>query len=311
MEKTIDKVAIVGVGHVGEMIAFLIGQYNLANEILLIDRRISRCNAEAADMNTALTRLATTPALVRGAEIEECSNASLVIVTAAAPVRLGQTRNQMLSNNAAVFESIIPRIEDSGFTGTYLIVTNPVDLMTYMLVDRFGISSDRVVGAGTVLDTMRLLDIAQDAQVNLDGVLCVGEHGENLIVDWGSSGDAETEEELERRELLRRKTIDYAYEIVKGKGSTSFGIAQAVLTIVEAMCKGDEGDVLPLSVVSNGEYGIENMAVSLPTIIGKDGPRIIEGHLGARSIDSLHDIVKMMRETYDGAMRDESGVSAS
>lgn len=308
MGKTIDKVAIVGVGHVGEMIAFLIGQNNLANEILLIDRRISRCNAEAADMNTALTRLATMPALLRGAEIEECANASLVIVTAAAPVRLGQTRNQMLSNNAAVFESIIPRIEDSGFTGTYLIVTNPVDLMTYMLVDRFGISSDRVVGAGTVLDTMRLLDIAQDAKINLDGVLCVGEHGENLIVDWGSSGDAE---ELERRELLRRKTIDYAYEIVKGKGSTSFGIAQAVLTIVEAMCKGDEGDVLPLSVVLNGEYGIDNMAVSLPTVIGKDGPRIVEGRLGAHSIDSLREIVKMMRETYDEAMRGESGASAS
>lgn len=308
MGKTIDKVAIVGVGHVGEMIAFLIGQNNLANEILLIDRRISRCNAEAADMNTALTRLATTPALLRGAEIEECANASLVIVTAAAPVRLGQTRNQMLSNNAAVFESIIPRIEDSGFTGTYLIVTNPVDLMTYMLVDRFGISSDRVVGAGTVLDTMRLLDIAQDAQINLDGVLCVGEHGENLIVDWGSSGNAE---ELEHRELLRRKTIDYAYEIVKGKGSTSFGIAQAVLTIVEAMCKGDEGDVLPLSVVLNGEYGIDNMAVSLPTVIGKDGPRIVEGRLGAHSIDSLREIVKMMRETYDEAMRGESGAGAS
>ncbi len=308
MGKTIDKVAIVGVGHVGEMIAFLIGKKNLANEILLIDRRISRCNAEAADMNTALTRLATTPVLLRGAEIEECSNASLVIVTAAAPVRLGQTRNQMLSNNAAVFESIIPRIEDSGFTGTYLIVTNPVDLMTYMLVDRFGISSDRVVGTGTVLDTMRLLDIAQDAQINLDGVLCVGEHGENLIVDWGGFGDAE---ELERRELLRRKTIDYAYEIVKGKGSTSFGIAQAVLTIVEAMCKGDEGDVLPLSVVLNGEYGMDNMAVSLPTVIGKDGPRIVEGRLGARSIDSLRETVKMMRETYDEAMRGESGASAS
>lgn len=271
------KAVIVGSGHVGSCLALLLALEGVFDDIVLTDKRAARAQAEADDMMAALPRLGAA-ARVRAGDFSACADAQVVVITAAATVKLGQTRNDMFAKNAAVVTDVVREIEATGFTGLYLMVTNPVDVLTYFLVDRLGIEASRVVGMGTLLDTMRLED-ALHAAYGAGGqvqALALGEHGEGLAVDWARTlvdGESVPEDD---REDLRRAAIEAAYTIMKGKGSTSYGVATAALTVLKAWKAGDS-DALPLSVVLDGAYGISGIALAVPVRFDAAGkPSVVE-----------------------------------
>ncbi len=294
------RAVIVGSGHVGSQVALLFALRELFDEVLLVDKRPARAHAEADDMMTALPRLGSRSS-VRGGKYEDCAEADLVVLCAAAPARLGQTRNDMFLKNSQIVSEAVERAEAAGFLGLYVVVSNPVDLLTHHTVTALGVPSSRVVGTGTLLDTMRLEDclrgrFGKDAQVS---ALALGEHGEGLVVDWGRTSVAGDPVPGEAREDVRRETIEAAYEIVKGKGSTSYGIAQAVVAVVEAWVRRDGADVLPLSAPLTGQYGIEGICAAVPVAFGSDGsPHVVELPLGQDVLEALRATTCSMREAY-------------
>ncbi len=298
------KVVIVGAGHVGSCLALMLACQNVATDIVLVDKRAARAQAEAADMACALGRM-NLDAQVRAGSYADCADANEVVVCAAAPVRLGQTRNQMFAKNLEIVRSVVAETEAAGFTGLYVMVANPVDLLTFALVDQLGIAPERVLGTGCVLDSMRLADMLGTAMASATA-LCLGEHGENLIVDWQRTtlnGEPVAEE---RREELRRATIDLAYNIVKGKGSTSYGIAQAVVSILQARDGADER-ILPLSMPLNGAYGLSDIALSVPARFDAQGvPRVVELDLAPEIQDQLVHTADELRTFYHESIAAEA-----
>ena len=294
-----SKAVIVGSGHVGSCLALLLALEGVFDDIVLTDKRAARARAEADDMMAALPRLGAS-ARVRGGDASESADAQVVVITAAGPVKLGQTRNDMFAKNAAVVADVVREIEAAGFTGLYLMVTNPVDVLTYFMVDRLGIDASRVVGMGTLLDTMRLEDALHaaygaDKQVQ---ALALGEHGEGLAVDWARTlvdGRAVPEGD---REGLRRAAIEAAYTIMKGKGSTSYGIATAALIALKAW-KAGVLEALPLSVALDGAYGISGIALAVPVRFDVDGkPAIVEQDLSEEARAALSVAAESMKAFY-------------
>lgn len=300
------KLVIVGAGHVGSTSALLLAMRGDFEEIVLVDKRAARARAEADDMMAALPRLGC-GAVVRGGDYADCADAGVVVVCAAAPARLGQTRNDMLAKNAQILSEVAGEVEASGFSGLYLVVSNPVDLLVRFLRESCGIARERVVGTGTLLDSMRLEDCLSARYGGRASALALGEHGEGLVVDWERTTACGGPVPACDREGLRRRAIDAAYEIQKGKGSTSYGIAQAVATVVEAWARRD-GASLPLSVCLEGEYGIERGALAVPAAFGPDGvPRACDLGLSGAVVERLREVAIGMDEAYVAALPAEPG----
>lgn len=298
MRKTINEVLVLGVGHVGELVTLLLALDGSISTIYLMDKRQSRCRAEANDMRTLLSYKGASTTIQPWTE-DSLVTTDLVVVCASAPIKLGQTRNDMLRNNLDIFDKVIPEIERSGFAGNYLVITNPVDVICYAFFDRYGIQSDRIIGTGTLLDSMRFNDLAYSLHnLRLSNYHCFGEHGENLVVDWRAEELAKAGLHEASEAELKRRTIDLAYEIMKGKGNTSFGIASAALECVRFLQKGRGESALPLSRILNGEYGIEGMAISVPVVINEDGYLDVALSLSPDVADGLRDAAKKMRNLY-------------
>jgi L-lactate dehydrogenase len=254
-------------------------------------------------MGVALRQL-TSRTHVGDGTIADCSDADELVFCAAAPVRLGQTRNEMFAKNLAIVESVVPSIEAAGFKGLYVMVSNPVDLLTYALTDRLGIPARRVAGTGCVLDSMRLADALAGTHDARAHALCLGEHGENLIVDWSHTSVGGVSLGVADRETYRHRTIETAYDIMKGKGSTSYGIAQAVAQIIATRSLNPpEAQPLPLSLTLDGAYGIEGIALSVPAVFGSDGwPQVAGLELDDDVLESLQAAALQMRAVYQEAI---------
>lgn len=296
-----ERLVIVGSGNVGSACAQAVALWELAEEVVLVDRRAARADAEARDLMCALPRMGT-DSVVRPGTLEECAGADALVLCAAAPARLGQTRNDMFLKNAAIARDTVAAAEGAGFSGLYLVVSNPVDLLVHYVATELGVDAARVVGTGTLLDTMRLEDALRRSRGGAGEVraLALGEHGEGLVVDWSqTAADGSPVPEGERPGLVRA-TIDEAYDIMKGKGSTSYGIALCVATILESRELGD-GRALPLSVEARGACGVEGVALALPVAFdGTGAPRVVGEGLGEDVLLGLRDAASSMRAAYEG-----------
>lgn len=292
------RMVVVGAGNVGSAVAFAGALRGLADELVLLDKRAPRAAAEALDMMCSLPRLGA-PGLVRAGSYGDCAEAEVVVLCCAAPVRLGQTRNDMFLKNASILADVVSASEEAGFRGTYVVVSNPVDLLAHHLVSALGIARERVLGTGTLLDSLRLEDCLRERyHASEVCALALGEHGEGLLVDWAHTlVDGSLVPEADREDL-RRRTIDAAYDIMKGKGSTSYGIAFCVTQVLDARHARD-GRVLPLSLELGGELGIRGVTVSVPAHFDAScTPRPVEGLLGAAELSALGDVARAMREDY-------------
>lgn len=281
----IRKAAIVGCGFVGSSSAFTLMESGLFSELVLIDVDKERAQGEALDISHGLPF--AKPMRIYAGDYSDIADASIIIVTAGAGQKPGETRLDLVRKNLNIFKSIIPQITEYNTEGILLIVANPVDILTYAAAKISGFPSNRVFGSGTVLDTARLKYlIGEHLGVDSRNVhaCIIGEHGDSEIAAWSSANVAgvplndfcemrgyyDHDESMAR---LHERVKNSAYEIIEKKKATYYGIARSVRRICEAIVR-DEKSILPVSGVQDGNSGIEGIegvALSLPAIVGKNG----------------------------------------
>ena len=283
MSKVNDrKVAIIGCGFVGSSSAFALMQSGLFSEMVLIDADVNRAEGEALDISHGLPF--AKPMKIYAGSYEDIADAAIVIVTAGAGQKPGETRLDLVKKNVEIFKSIIPEIAKQDFNGILLIVANPVDILTYVAAKLSKLPQGRVFGSGTVLDSARLKHLLGE-HLDVDSrsvhAFIIGEHGDSEMAAWSSAnvsgiplndfcemrGYFKHEESMKK---ILEEVKNSAYEIIEKKHATYYGIAMSVRRICEAIIR-DEKSILPVSSIQKGEYGIENVALSIPAIVGREG----------------------------------------
>ncbi len=280
------KLAVIGCGFVGSASAFALMQSGLFSEMVLIDANHARAEGEALDISHGLPF--AKPMKIYAGDYPDLADASLIVITAGAGQKPGETRLDQVKKNISIFRSIIPSITQYNRDAILLIVANPVDILTYAAAKLSGFPENRVFGTGTVLDTARLKYLlGEHLQVDSRAVhaFILGEHGDSEIVAWSSANVSglPLHNFCEMRgyfdhdaamEALAAGGKTSASAILAKKGATYYGIAMSVRRVCEAIVR-DEKSILPVSSVQHGSYGIDGVALSLPAVVGKDGVETI------------------------------------
>ena len=281
------KAAIIGCGFVGAASAFALMQSGLFSELVLLDANQRKAEGEALDISHGLPF--ARPMDIHAGTYDEMADAAVVIVTAGANQKPGETRIDLVKKNAAIFKSIMAEIRPRNYKGILLVVANPVDILTQTALQYSGLPESRVMGSGTVLDTARLKYLlGEHLRVDSRSVhaFIIGEHGDSEIAVWSSANVSgipihdfcEMRGYFNHREAMQRIASgvkNSAYEIIEKKQATYYGVAMAVRRICEAIIR-DEKSILPVSGMLHGQFGVDGVALSMPAIVGKDG---IEGHV--------------------------------
>lgn len=276
------KVAVVGCGFVGASIAFALMQKGLYSEMVLIDSNRAKAEGEAMDMSHGLPYASAMD--IYAGDYRDLADCSLAVITAGANQKPGETRLDLIEKNVKILRSIVPQITATAFEGIMMIVSNPVDILTYEAQRISGYPASRVIGSGTVLDSARLRQLLS-SYLNVDSrsvhATIIGEHGDSELAVWSGAnvsgidldhfcqlrGRPYSQEAMQK---IYEDVRDSAYEIISRKGATYYGIAMAVGRIAECIVK-DEQAVLPVSTVLRGAYGLQGLALSVPSVVGKDG----------------------------------------
>jgi len=277
------KVTIVGAGSVGATLAYNLSITGGASEIALIDHNKEKAEAEIMDILHGTSLGGSRK--VYSAEYDACANAEIVVITAGAKQKAGESRVELLSRNIGIVTEIIDSIKASGFSGILLVITNPVDVLTYAAWKESGYEKSRVIGSGTVLDSSRLKDFLSKtcgiSPISIHGYV-LGEHGDTSFPAWSliTIGGIRLLDycPLCGKSCNIRGIIDSAsdyvhkaaYKIINAKGSTYYAIAQAVSVIIHSIIK-DEKRILPVTTVHENFMGLKKTAFSLPTIVGNGG----------------------------------------
>ena len=259
------KVAIIGCGFVGSATAFALMESGIFRELVLVDVNMNKAEGEAMDISHGVPF--AKPMKIYAGTYDDIADAAIIIITAGAAQKPGETRLQLVQKNVSIFKSIIPEISRRKFGGILLIVSNPVDILTYVAQKLSGFPENRVIGSGTVLDTARLKAILGE-HLEVDNrtvdAFVIGEHGDSELVAWSSavvSGlplskfcEMRGHFNHDKSEKEIQATVkDAAYEIIERKGATYYGVAMAVRRIM------------------NGEYGIDDICLSMPAIVSSNG----------------------------------------
>ncbi len=309
------KVAIVGCGFVGAASAFALMQSGMFSEMVLIDADQDKAEGEALDISHGLPF--AKPMQIYAGTYEDLADASIIVVTAGAGQKPGETRLDLVKKNVGIFKTIIPEIAKYNQSGILLIVANPVDILTYTAARLSGFTENRVFGSGTVLDTARLKYLLGE-HLDVDSrnvhAFVIGEHGDSEFVAWSSldiSGVpvhdfCEMRGHHEHEEAMQQIADDVknsAYEIIQKKKATYYGVAMSVRRICEAIIR-DEKSVLPVSAIQHGNYGVEGVALSMPAIVGKNGVEtMVPIRLSAAEYEKLRNSEKTLRKVLDEAVQ--------
>lgn len=276
------KVAIVGCGFVGSATAFCLMQSGLFSEMVLIDADHDKAEGEALDIAHGIPFVGHVD--IYAGNYDDIVDAAIVIVTAGANQKPDETRLDLVHKNVGIYKSIMPEIANRNYQGILLIVSNPVDILTYVACKISNMPENRVIGSGTVLDSARLkYQLGEHLDVDSKSVhaFIIGEHGDSEIAAWSSAnvsgvplndfcemrGHFKHEESMER---IAAQVKNSAYEIISKKRATYYGIAMSVRRICEAIVR-NERSILPISRMIHNEYGIDNIALSMPAVVGRDG----------------------------------------
>ena len=314
----IRKAAIIGCGFVGAASAFSLMQSGLFSELVLIDVDRTRAEGEALDISHGLPF--ARPMQIYAGTYADLSDAAIVIVCAGAGQKPGETRLDLVRKNIEVFRNIIPQIAAVNQEAILLIVTNPVDVLTYAAVRFSGYPKNRVFGTGTVLDTARLKYLlGQHLQVDPRSVhaFIIGEHGDSEIAAWSGASVSGVplrdfcemrghfDHESAMQDLAERVRTS-AYRIIEKKQATYYGIAMSVRRICEAIVR-DEKSVLPVSSVQHGMFGVEDVALSIPAVVGKDGVETtVPIELSDAETAALRRSAETLRQVIEQALPPES-----
>lgn len=310
----IRKAAIIGCGFVGASSAFSLVHKGLFSELVLIDANHAKADGEAMDLSHG--RPFTSPMKIYAGSYDDISDCSLIIITAGANQKPGETRLDLVHKNVAIFKSIIPEITKRNFEGILLIVANPVDILTYAALKISGYPKERVLGSGTVLDSARFRYLLSE-HLNVDSrsvhAYIIGEHGDSELAVWSSAnvsgigindfcelrGHYEHDEAMDR---IYRTVRDSAYEIIERKGATYYGVAMAVSRIAESIIR-NEHSVLPVSSLMEGEYGLTDLCISVPTIVSAKGAeQVLEIPLSQEEKEKLQKSAAELKKVLDSAI---------
>lgn len=307
-----SKIVIVGAGNVGSTFAFTLMISGIAREIVLIDNNEQWAKGECMDLNHGASFVH--PVNVYSAGYEGCRDADIVVITAGAKQKPGQTRTDLIKTNTEIFKDIIPKIVKYAKEAILLVVTNPMDILTYVALKISGLSSNKVLGSGTVLDSSRFRYlISEHCHVDPRNVhaYIIGEHGDTELPVWSHANiggmvlakycpicenHCDYKKELGK---IFEEVKDAAYKIIESKGATYYAIGLALVRIVEAILR-DENSVLPISTLIDNYYGVSDVCLSLPSIVNRGGTKgflklklsSIEQKQFRHSANTLKDIIK-------------------
>ena len=284
MQTLKPKVAIIGTGNVGSTFAFSLMVSGAAREIVLVDRNQMRAKGECMDLNHGASFVQ--PVNICSSGYEGCQDADVVVITAGAKQKPGESRLDLVNKNTEIFKDIIPKITKhiNGDT-IILVVTNPMDILTYVTLKTSGLPANRVIGSGTVLDSSRFRYlISEHCHIDPRNVhaYVVGEHGDSELPVWSHANiggmvlaeycpicdkNCKYKEELGS---IFDEVKNAAYKIIEAKGATYYAIALALVRIVKAILR-DENSVLPISTLINDYCGIDDICLSIPAVVNRSG----------------------------------------
>ena len=276
------KVAMIGCGFVGSASAFALMQSGLFSEMVLLDADQNKAEGEALDISHGLPF--AKPMQIYAGGYDDITDAAIIIVSAGANQKPGETRLDLVKKNVGIFSTIMPEIAKREVKGILLMVANPVDILTFVAQKQSGLPESRVFGSGTVLDTARLKYLlGEHLRVDSRSVhaYIIGEHGDSEMAAWSCANVSGLPLESfcemrghhnhdETMHQIADQVKNSAYEIIEKKHATYYGIAMSVKRICEAIIR-DEKSILPVSSMLHGEYGIEGVTLSMPAVVGKNG----------------------------------------
>ena len=314
MTNDASKVAVVGAGRVGSTFAYTLAASGLVREIVIADADLARAEGEAMDIAQSVPF--RRPVRVSAGSLRDAAGAAVTVITAGAAQRPGEPRTALVQRNVEVLRGILAEVVAANPGGLLLIATNPVDALTYAAVKMSGLPPGRVIGSGTVLDSARLrAELAAHYGVDARNVhaYVLGEHGDSEFVAWSTAsvGNMRLEDycaatqascKPAEMEQIGERVRRAAYEIIQRKGATNFAIAAALTRIIEAILR-DEQSVLTVSTLVQGEYGLQDVCLSLPAIVGRGGvQRVLPVPLAPAEIEALRRSAEAIRSVARGVV---------
>ena len=307
-----SKVILIGDGAVGSSFAYSSSLLGVGRELGIIDINEERVEGDVLDLTDALSF--TYPKKVYKAEYADCKDAEVVVITAGIPQKPGETRLQLVDKNLVIFKDMIGKVVASGFDGIFVVASNPVDVTTYATMKYSGFPANKVIGSGTTLDTSRFkkqIGDLLDVDYRSVHAYIMGEHGDTEFPVWSNAnvGGLSIEEwksthpniSQESLDAAFDKTVNAASEIINKKGATFYGIGTALSSIVRAILN-DENTVFLTSSYLNGEFGLKDIHIGVPTVIGKSGvAHIIEVPLSDKEQEQLEHSARTLREIIDNS----------
>ena len=317
MNKTIysmqqRKVVIVGAGAVGATYCYALAQSGLADEIVLTDKNEDLMKGQVLDLVHGQSFFPTV--VIRSGTIADYADAQIVVITAGAAQKPGETRLELIKKNAAITGNIAEDVARSGCKGIMLIVSNPVDVLTYVALKRSGWEKGRVIGSGTVLDSSRFRHLlSKHCNIDVHNVhaYILGEHGDSEFAAWSMTNIAginideycpvcgKCDDWKTQRKLIEEQVRNSAYHIINYKGSTQFAVGLALVRITGAILR-SQNTILSVSTLVESDFGINDICLSVPCVVSDSGvTRIIESPLSAEELKSMARSADVLRKAVD------------
>jgi L-lactate dehydrogenase len=315
MLNRVNRVALIGTGFVGSSYAFALLNQGVTEELVLIDINKEKSEGDAMDLNHGLP-FAPSRTKIWFGDYSDCRDADLVVLTAGANQKPGETRLDLVEKNTAIFKGIVNSIMSNGFDGIILVATNPVDILTYAVWKFSGLPKERVIGSGTILDTARfryLLGEYFDVDTRNVHAYIIGEHGDTELPVWSHADIAGTsisdwtknKKNFNQSDLndIFLNVRDAAYHIINRKGATYYGIAMGLVRVTKAIL-GNENSVLTVSTYLDGEYGQKDIFVGVPAVVNRNGIReIVKLDLNKEEQEKFAHSVSVLKQTMDPVLK--------
>lgn len=309
------KISIVGAGRVGSTLAYTLVQRGLGDELVLTDSDAARAEGEALDLSHALG-FTEHPLIIRSGTLADTAGSDILVLACSAPWNPKyRSRFDIGAANAALFRAIVPTLAEASPSAVILVISNPVDVMTWHALRWSGFGPRRVFGTGTLIDSARFrAALSRRMGIHPDDLRAyvLGEHGDSQFpfFSLAVAGGARIADDAETRELFRQ-TAQSGYEVVRKKGHTNFAIAMAATLVIEALAW-DTRRTMPLSVLVEDRLGVGAVCLSLPVVVGRGGiRRVIEPEFSAEEAEAFRRCARVVREGIEQSLRDETSTISS
>jgi L-lactate dehydrogenase len=305
------KVVVIGAGSVGTAYIYALLPTGVAGEIALIDVDENRVEGEVLDLSHGLPFIP--PVTIKKGTYSDCAEADIIVVTAGTKQRAGQSRLDLIQKNAQIVRTICRQIAEHDSSAVLVMVTNPVDALTYVALKEIKWPFQRVIGSGTVLDSARFKYLlSQHCRIDARNVhaYILGEHGDSEMAAWSLSHIAGVSikdycrtckscDYDDRHDRIADEVRNSAYHIIDYKGSTYYGIGLSLVRITEAILR-NEHSILTVSSLLDGQYGIRDVCLSVPTVVGDGGVElIIDAELTAEELEALRASARTIKNVLD------------